>query len=255
MGRRLFIGVLIYGIVSSILYRQLVVNDHARAPPKGDLLLLTAHPDDETMFFGPLLIRRLQLIADLPKTTKPMPQVYVLCVTGGDHGGNATQRRSELINAARVLGLSVRNVQLVSDARWRDGQSWDLQQLALHVYEYIEVKRNIKEIVTFDDDGVSGHVNHRALHRLALQLRDRLPTVEFRTLKSVNLIQKYCAFMDVWWMYWLSQSADLQVHAVALKEYFKLLSALYEHRSQMVWFRQLYSVFSKYMYLNILQPL
>ena len=154
-----------------------------------------------------------------------------------------------------MLGIGRQNVHILNDVRWKDGRHWDLPPLQRLVSDFIS-KWSIKEVITFDEYGVSGHVNHRDLFEVASKLQKKLPNVRFLKLKSLNLIQKYAAYVDVWTVYlFQSKTEENQLHIIGLSEYFKLLTALYEHRSQMVWFRKLYSVFSKYMFINVLQPM
>lgn len=256
MGRCFLIAALLYGIICSILYRQLLLQDMERPLPDGDLLLLTAHPDDETMFFGPLLIRRLQQRRSIesPQSSKWF-DIYILCVTAGEGDGDGRQRYAELINASRALGIAEDYVHILNDSRWKDGVKWPLTSLEEPVLNFIQQKSTIREVITFDAYGVSGHINHRSLYEMISRLKSRLPNIRFLVLKSLNLVQKYCAFFDVWSVYWMSKTKEWKVHTIGLTEYLKLISALNEHHSQMVWFRQLYSIFSKYMFFNIMVPL
>lgn len=59
------------------------------------VLLLTAHPDDECMFFAPTLISLVKANED----------VYSLCLSTGDADGLGEVRTSELRSSLDVLGI------------------------------------------------------------------------------------------------------------------------------------------------------
>ncbi|KAI0918510.1 hypothetical protein AcV5_002486 [Taiwanofungus camphoratus] len=73
-------------------------------PPDGDpptlrLLLLTAHPDDECLFFAPTVL------ALLTQPLAPRPEVFSLCLSAGDADGLGGIRREELERSLDVLGI------------------------------------------------------------------------------------------------------------------------------------------------------
>ena len=61
------------------------------------VLLLTAHPDDECMFFGPTI-----LALTAAETTHA---VYSLCLSSGDADGLGNIRKKELSGSLDVLGV------------------------------------------------------------------------------------------------------------------------------------------------------
>src|ERR1700722_19994885 len=69
-----------------------------------NILLLTAHPDDESMFFAPFVIRAQK---------KYGSKVSLLCMTNGSKGGVGDVRVRELEEAARSLGIV--SVKVVDD--------------------------------------------------------------------------------------------------------------------------------------------
>jgi len=89
------------------------------SPPR--ILLLTAHPDDETFFFGPTITSLIPSFAvpvsasqranTLDSVTPTFPQVYSLCLTVGNADGLGDTRRRELGESLDVLGV-------VEDKRW-----------------------------------------------------------------------------------------------------------------------------------------
>lgn len=67
------------------------------------VLLLTAHPDDECMFFTPAIRK---FIAE-------GFEVELLCLSTGDYYGKGVVRRQELERSAKVLGIST--VRIIND--------------------------------------------------------------------------------------------------------------------------------------------
>lgn len=89
------------------------------SPPR--ILLLTAHPDDETFFFGPTVTSMIPSspapVPASPRGTAPnsvgltFPQVYSLCLSVGNADGLGDIRRRELGDSLDVLGVP-------EDRRW-----------------------------------------------------------------------------------------------------------------------------------------
>jgi N-acetylglucosaminylphosphatidylinositol deacetylase len=88
-------------------------------PPR--ILLLTAHPDDETFFFGPTLTSLIPSLSapvsassgeKASHTVAPtFPQVYSLCLSVGNAEGVGDVRRRELGDSFDILGVD-------EDKRW-----------------------------------------------------------------------------------------------------------------------------------------
>lgn len=69
------------------------------------ILLLTAHPDDECMFFAPTI---LQLVAS-------SSDVYSLCLSTGDSDGLGEIREKELAGSLDILGVHPNNRRILSE--------------------------------------------------------------------------------------------------------------------------------------------
>ncbi|KAM0942261.1 putative N-acetylglucosaminylphosphatidylinositol deacetylase [Dioscorea sansibarensis] len=106
-----------------------------------NVLLVVAHPDDESMFFAPTL---LYLASE-------GHNVHVLCLSTGNADGKGNIRKEEFYRACAIL---------------KDGfdKPWDIQLLAKLIEEEIRT-RAIDLVITFDNYGVSGHPNHSDAHR------------------------------------------------------------------------------------------
>jgi N-acetylglucosaminylphosphatidylinositol deacetylase len=83
------------------------------------ILLLTAHPDDETFFFGPTLTSLIPSsetsVSTSPASSNsiahPFPQVYSLCFSVGNAYGLGEVRRREFEGSLDVIGVA-------KDKRW-----------------------------------------------------------------------------------------------------------------------------------------
>eukprot|EP01048_Picozoa_sp_COSAG05_P013051 COSAG05_NODE_1354_length_5108_cov_24.726692_2_plen_102_part_00 len=58
------------------------------------ILLVTAHPDDETMFFGPMLLSR-----------QPGQKIFIYCLSTGNADGLGETRKKELMAATAALWI------------------------------------------------------------------------------------------------------------------------------------------------------
>ena len=122
-------------------------------PPWRSVLVVVAHPDDESFGLGAVLAGFVDAGA----------AVAVLCFTRGesstlhgDEGDLASIRAGELADAARVLGVDP--VRLVD---YPDGAltEVDADDLSAHVLDLAgEVEAD--GLLVFDADGVTGHSDH-----------------------------------------------------------------------------------------------
>ena len=74
----------------------------APSPSKAaNVLLLTAHPDDECMFFAPTLLA----LQEATSASQPAPRLHSLCLSVGNADGLGDVRRHELARSLDVLGI------------------------------------------------------------------------------------------------------------------------------------------------------
>lgn len=233
-----------------------------------EIYFVIAHPDDEVMFFLPSLI----------ELTRPNyhNNVHLLCLSVGDaeHKSMGPIRSDELRRSAQIMGIKPSNV-VVTDL-FKDGmqEKWDSASVEVVLKKY--VKPNKAKLITFDDNGISGHPNHISLFHGALRFVEshQKQHTELLVLKSVNFFEKYSLT--------LLTNIELLVHHVSRLvfgklfkvnvniSFFKLnvgkktyqfysnlnmLSVSYAamaagHYSQMVWFRYGWLIFSRYLNHN-----
>ncbi|KAB1265056.1 N-acetylglucosaminyl-phosphatidylinositol de-N-acetylase [Camelus dromedarius] len=108
------------------------------------------------------------------------------------------------------------------------------------------------QVVTFDAGGVSGHRNHAALYAAvrALHAEGRLPKgCSVLTLQSVSLLRKYLSLLD---LPCCLLRAPHVLFVLSRGEVAQAQRAMSRHRSQLLWFRRLYVLFSRYMRINSL---
>ncbi|KAJ8331610.1 hypothetical protein QVD99_001877 [Batrachochytrium dendrobatidis] len=260
----------VFLIVPFLLWALIVMHNTATKPlllthippvdSKQAVLLVTAHPDDECMFFSPTLL-------SLAKTT----ELYVLCLSTGNAQGLGRIREKELTASCKKLGISnASHVECIDHRKLPDSmtQEWDFDVILDHVASHILAKK-IDAIITFDDYGVSGHTNHRAIYHAMKQGKyTGKISIPVYSLESVSVLRKFSFLLDVCCTYmaniWVKQSESngaivslnnptRHVFVANMKEYKAGREAMFEHASQLVWFRHLYLVFSRYMIVNTLK--
>ena len=211
---------------------------------RGNALLVIAHPDDECMFFAPIILSFL-------KQRRGREKLLVLCLSNGDFGRQDGQKRqAELFQATQALGLGAADVTVIDSGHLKDNSDWNEDLIANIVHQHC-IKNAVKTVITFDEFGVSGHKNHVSIFHAV----KRVPDITLFALETVSLFRKYTSLLDL-------PLTLVSNHMLPCKPWTELLSfeersiairALYRHQSQMVWFRVLYSIFSRYLFLNTFQ--
>ncbi|KAF1868381.1 hypothetical protein Lal_00008188 [Lupinus albus] len=130
-------------------------NHNCRALQKRNVLLVIAHPDDESMFFTPAI----------NFLTSRGHNVQILCLSVGDADGKGHIRKQELFQACVALKVPMQQVKIVNHPDLQDGfgKVWNHSLLANIIEEEITI-HCINMVITFDNYGVSGHCNHRDVH-------------------------------------------------------------------------------------------
>ncbi|NWV31242.1 PIGL acetylase, partial [Grantiella picta] len=176
----------------------------------------------------------------------------------GNYYNQGEIRKKELEQSCCVLGIPASDVTVIDHRDLPDNPAveWDTQLLATLVLKHIEAK-NINLVVTFDAGGVSGHANHISLYT-ALRYSVCTPLwvspmgCRVLVLESVNLFRKYISFLDVLISCLLPRDA---LFILTEEETEQAKRAMRCHRSQLLWFRQLYVLFSRYLVVNSLRLL
>ncbi|NXC14306.1 PIGL acetylase, partial [Corythaeola cristata] len=177
----------------------------------------------------------------------------------GNYYNQGGIRKKELEQSCFLLGIPASDVTVVDHRDLPDNPAveWDTQLLATFVLKHIEAN-NINVVVTFDAGGVSGHANHISLYT-ALRYSvlhaslDASPSwCRVLVLESVNLFRKYISILDVPISCLLPGDA---LFILTEEETEQARRAMRCHRSQLLWFRHIYMLFSRYMVINSLRLL
>ena len=93
------------------------------------VLLVISHPDDESMFFVPVISELVRSGVEL----------FVLCLSTGDADGQGMTRQLEMDEVAEHLGIDIDNVTIVDDPGLQDGMqnAWSSTLIAKLVQEMV----------------------------------------------------------------------------------------------------------------------
>lgn len=206
---------------------------------KREFLVVFAHPDDETMFFLPLLVlaRRLNV------------KYRFLCLTTGDYDGLGSRRVKEFEKVGKHLQAV--SADIVDDPRLRDGpRMWEAKTVRTVVEAYLSKTSSVQAVFTFDDYGVSGHPNHISVYKGVRSMKNSISKF---SLESVSIWRKYLPLLDFLCTYMISDSSSLI--ALNTEDPFLSIETMRLYESQNVWFRKFFSAFSRYSYINTFHKL
>ncbi|ORY48095.1 LmbE-like protein [Rhizoclosmatium globosum] len=231
-----------------------------------NILLVVAHPDDECMFFGPTVVHL---------TREAGVVVHAVSVSNGNFDGLGAVRQKEFVESCKALGIQPENVVVLDDEKMQDGMKvwWKEEDVARVVQPLI---------ITFDKYGISGHPNHRALYTGVKHVVAQHQKIKAFALISVPLLRKFISIFDLFPTFLIhfrhtlknrkklleTQNAA-EVRSILMSKLRKervlflgtpgdvwgARKAMACHKSQMVWFRHLYLVFSRYMVINELEEI
>ncbi|CAD8060953.1 unnamed protein product [Paramecium primaurelia] len=198
------------------------------------VLLVTAHPDDEAMFFLPTITY----------LNDNNYQIHLICLSNGNANKIGKIRESELEKCCNYL--KIKKLTIINDEHLQDSMTatWPIEKIQNVVQNYIE-ENNIKGIITFDQHGVSGHLNHIACYK-AISTMKRSEELKVFLLETTNILRKYSSILDFF------VSSILNDNLMVNLNIFKAWRSMQIHHSQFVWYRKLFVVFSRYAYINTL---
>ncbi|XP_028278388.1 N-acetylglucosaminyl-phosphatidylinositol de-N-acetylase [Parambassis ranga] len=207
-------------------------------------LIVTAHPDDECMFFAPTIIRLVELNAS----------VHLLCLSKGNYYNQGAQRQQELLNSCATLGIPASSITILDHKKLPDDPKaeWNISVVCSAIVQQIRA-HSFNMVLTFDGRGVSGHANHIAIHKAVRHLAASGQVTDdccFLSLVTVGLLRKYISFLELP-ISWLLPSCLCCI--IGSQGYKQAKAAMLCHRSQLLWFRYLYITFSRYMFVNTFQ--
>lgn len=243
------------------------------------IILLTAHPDDESMFFTPTITELTKLNYN--------NTFHLICLSNGDFDGLGSIRANELLKAANFLNIdSVKILDFVDDIN----NFWNTNEIITSMKNEINLIKdqfnilNDNELIllTFDKDGVSNHPNHKSIY-LAVKEFNKTFKIRSYSLKSWNLILKYSGILFSSFevaMKWLckcekfryiftisnlnflldlfdteKENNSIYIYSDLNSLFLNYTTMTWVHYSQIVWFRWIWIFTSKYMNSNELVPI
>jgi N-acetylglucosaminylphosphatidylinositol deacetylase len=251
------------------------MEESARQPPTIVHVVVIAHPDDESMFFLPT-IRGLQ---------EERKTVWLLCLTTGNHDGLGKIREKEIVDAGRLLGIEKTMVQDNPLLQDHPTQRWDKVAVASTIrtalMQYVRPGQEFV-VITFDKTGVSGHVNHIDTHNGVCQLMIQQQLNKQTKTASEHPEDTNIHILEAWQLYseptfffkyiplvsWIILFLSLLTNNTTNNtttipgddkgcvKIYRLnhprlnWKAMATHRSQFVWYRRLFVIFSCYTYYN-----
>ncbi|KAJ3928845.1 MAG: LmbE-like protein [Lentinula lateritia] len=288
--------VLVLSIVIAILYRP----THSGDPFKREstqpqrVLLVTAHPDDECLFFAPTIfgLANGSQLNDASQDgsigQNNENELFSLCLSVGDADGLGHIRKEEYEKSLDVMGIKDTNRIALDDLYLQDSMevSWDIDYIADVVADFV-IHHNITTILSFDQGGVSDHPNHKIIPfgiQRMISAYPVYPPPKFYVLITVPISIKYVGILaplvakfDLYAMNMLHSAEDrlswiveyfgypyttsavdakrnreetMPFFVAGINDYLVALQAMRQHWSQLVWFRWLNVMFSRYMWVN-----
>ena len=228
-------------------------------------LVVVAHPDDECLFFSPTI---LGLISR-------GKQAHLLVFSTGNSESLGPIREKELNQSCQQLQIDLSRCLCLNLTGLQDNphQWWPKENISSIVHQYVH-KNQIDLLITFDRRGISGHVNHKSL---AIGIEYYLQNIHSEKLltyqlSTVSFLFEFSSLFNIFPMmieffprllrslfstllpFLLSSPNAEQVLFVSSPlGYWKGLKAFHSHRSQMLWYRHLYTTFSRHMFINHLR--
>lgn len=237
-----------------IAYQWILVEtkETLRLLGKRSVLLVIAHPDDECMFFSPIITSLISAGVSL----------HVLCLSTGNNDGLGEIRKKELTKSCAVLGVKST---IIDDELLKDGwREWEAENVSDVLEVVLETHKGINTLMTFDRNGISGHPNHCSVWngvRYFASIAEK--DYSLLELETVPVVCKYIGILSSIYDYVnegiqrtlpkeSSQSKRVFVGVSSIRQFVKGFSAMRQHKSQLAWFRFLYLIFSRYMTINSL---
>lgn len=233
-----------------------------------NFLIVIAHPDDESLFFNPTilgLISRNKL-------------AHLIVLSNGNNNGLGSIRENEFKISCQHLNIDLSRCLSLNLTYLQDNPNiWWPKINVSNIIDFYINKFQIDLLITFDKYGISGHINHKSIYYGILDyiennINNNMPMIYelstisilfkfssifdlFRTILTyiprliINLLSTFLPFL-------ISKPNDKHILFVnSPYEFYKGLKSFHSHRSQIVWFRNLYTIFSRYMFINDLNKI
>lgn len=237
------------------------------------ILLFTAHPDDESMFFTPT-------ITELTKENYNN-SIHLICLSNGGFDGLGDIRERELFKAGKLLDIdSVKVLDYVDDIN----KYWETSDVVKTIDNEIQIvknKYNLEDeniiLLTFDQTGISSHPNHKSIYLAVKEYTKQMKVFRAYSLKSWNILVKYSGMLFTNYeitLKWLNEceyfkhildnmpfntskfnsdtidNSSLTIYSDLHSLFLNYSTMTWVHYSQIVWFRWIWIFSSKYMNSN-----
>ena len=179
-------------------------------------------------------------------------EVYLLWFTTGNADGLGLVRKDELKQSWSNLGI--KSFYIIDVKNFPDSmtKSWDIRQVAYAIQSSMEKFPKIDFLLTFDRYGVSRHINHTHVSLGWEKFMDKVNTdqdLKLYKLMTHSILRKFIGIYDV---FFINRRSLLDKEAILwtdfnIRDTYKGLAI---HKSQFVWYRKLFIIFSSYAYLN-----
>ncbi|KAH3662397.1 hypothetical protein OGAPHI_005649 [Ogataea philodendri] len=230
-----------------------------------DVIFVTAHPDDESMFFSPTIV----------ELAKPdyNNALHLVCFSNGNYDGLGSIREHELTRAAQILGFQSFEILDYTDDITKGWDSTAIASSLVSQLKSLPLSKPKKILITFDEEGVSGHINHKSLFD-GVEAYSRKHSIRSFKLRSWSVFTKYSFFIvtnlelvarfikkSALTLKYLPQltkvlpneESTIKIYANFNSWFLNLATMTYAHYSQIVWYRWLWIFFSRYMNCNELE--
>ena len=150
------------------------------------------------------------------------------------------------------MNISGENVTIMELDEYSDSSDvWEDTNRLSHILHMHLERLDCTALVTFDEYGVSGHPNHIGCHAASIHLH-RAHNVRVFVLESICIWRKYISVLDlpIALAFSFLNGSNVIVSRPSIA-----YTAMREHRTQLVWFRLLYMLFSSYTMINSLRRL
>jgi len=226
-----------------------------------NFLIVVAHPDDECLFFSPTilgLISRGKI-------------GHILVLSKGNSLGLGPIREKELNGSCQKLGVDLSRCLSLNLTDLQDNfyRWWPKRNISEIVEKYIK-QFQIDLVITFDRGGISGHLNHRSIAigiEYYIANANRTPLIY--QISTVSSLFEYSSILDLFrtiikFLPRLCRSLFSTIFPFLFSPpnnqralfvsspfgYFKGLKAFHAHHSQVLWYRHIYTTFSRHMFIN-----
>ncbi|KAL7895904.1 putative N-acetylglucosaminyl phosphatidylinositol de-N-acetylase [Trichoderma sp. SZMC 28014] len=265
---RIALVVLVIPFFLQWLLAYVVGRDARLLPPEllqaKNVLIVTAHPDDECLFFSPTILGVLD-------RNRAINGGLLVMSTGNNYGLGET-RKQELKGSCSALRINPSRCEALDHPSLQDNPKvwWDTDLIKSKVKEYVD-KWEVDAIITFDEGGVSGHINHRAVSAAVSEyvMGDEKAPPAYK-LVTTAVLRKYTFLFDLpltalsfsWRIiaavFYPSEKASSELSSEALiantwHRYQRTRNAFASHDSQYSWDRHLYMILSRYVWFNDLK--